>query len=81
MIEVAPNTAIMLYLAISLTAILGLWLYSHASKRKKKIVTSEQRLLVCEYCHCAYVEDLTKEVTKCPDCNSFNKNNPYTARR
>lgn len=77
MIEVAPNTAIMIYLAIFLTVIMGLWLYTHVVKRNNKIVTTEQRLLVCEYCQCAYVEDQTKEVTKCPECESFNKNNFY----
>lgn len=77
MIEVAPNTAIMIYLAIFLAVIMGLWLNTHVVKRNKKIVTTEQKLLVCEYCQCAYVEDLAKEVTKCPECQSYNKNNLY----
>jgi predicted Zn-ribbon and HTH transcriptional regulator len=77
MIEVAPNTAITIYLAIFLTVIMGLWLYTHLTKRHKKIIMTEQHLLICEYCQCAYVEDHTKEVTKCPDCQSFNKNNLY----
>lgn len=80
MIEIAPNTAIMIYLAITLSTILSLWLYAHLVKRNKKIITTKQHLLICEYCQCAYVEDNTKDVTKCPDCQSFNKNNKYSRK-
>lgn len=80
MIEVAPNTAIMIYLALTLATIFGLWVYTHLIKRKEKVLTTTKQLLVCEYCQCAYVEDQSKEVTECPECHSYNKNNKYDSQ-
>ncbi|MEC7838897.1 MAG: hypothetical protein VX777_02525 [Chlamydiota bacterium] len=77
MIQVAPNTAIMIYLALTLSSILGVWIFSHLTRRQHKIITTENQLRICEYCQCAYVDDISKEVTQCPECKSFNKNNQY----
>jgi uncharacterized paraquat-inducible protein A len=74
MIELSANTAMMLYLSITLTVILGTWIYQHYDSKKRKIVTSEHILHVCEYCHNAYLADDFKKVTQCPQCKLFNKN-------
>jgi len=76
-IELSPTSALMLYLCMTLAVLLGLWTFSHWSSRKKVIVVSEQELYVCEYCQCAYMDESAKEVTACPECKSFNKNNLY----
>ncbi len=73
MIEVSPATGVMLYLGITLIFILSLWGLNHYHKRKKYVKLEAQRLLVCEYCHFAYLEDWGKTVTQCPQCSSFNK--------
>lgn len=73
MIELNTNTAIMLYLLITLTTLLGLWIYQHYSTRFKKVNVSDQVLHVCEYCHFAYLEGIETEITRCPQCKSFNK--------
>jgi uncharacterized paraquat-inducible protein A len=77
MIELTANTAVMLYLCLTLAVIMSLWLNHHYHSRRKKIVTAEHELHVCEYCHCAYLEDDFKDVTQCPQCKLFNKNNKY----
>lgn len=73
MIEISPNTAVMLYLGLTLAVLLGIWCSHHYFSRKEKISLLEQELLVCEYCHCAYLEDLGKKITQCPQCRSFNR--------
>jgi ribosomal protein L37AE/L43A len=77
MIELTPNTALMLYLCMTLTVLLGIWGWQHLSSRKNKVVINEQELLVCEYCNFAYMDQIGKPVTACPQCGSFNKKNNY----
>lgn len=77
MIELSANTAVMLYLCLTLTFLLGLWISQHYHTRTKKIVTSEHELHVCEYCHFAYLEANHKKITQCPQCHLFNKNNLF----
>jgi len=77
MIELSTNTACMLYLGLTLAIVFGIWTYNHYNSRQQKIVIAEQELLVCEYCHFAYLGDLGKPLTQCPQCHSFNKSNRY----
>lgn len=81
MIEVTPSTAFMIYLATTLTILVLVWVQYHFRSKKKFKLPAETLLLVCEYCHCAYVEDYLKDVTQCPKCDSFNKNNAYQAAK
>jgi len=76
-IELSTTTAMMLYLGLTLTFLLGLWFFQHYQLRHKKMIVSEQELFVCEYCAFAYVADGTKPVTQCPQCASFNKHNKF----
>lgn len=73
MIELSANTAVMLYLGATLGVLLGIWAWQHYTSIRKKVVTVEHELLVCEYCHFAYLETLGKKVTQCPQCHSYNK--------
>ena len=78
MIELTANTAAMVYLFLTLTTILGLWILHHCQTRRKKIVTSEQELHICEYCHFVYLDEDFKNITQCPQCHLFNKHNKPT---
>lgn len=67
----------MIYLGLTLSAILFLWMAQHYQRRQKKTILSAQKLLLCEYCKCAYVGEISKNITQCPLCHSYNKNNHY----
>lgn len=73
MIELTAGTACMIYLAMTLFLLLGFWVYQHYRYRDKKITTPEKNLLVCEYCHFAYLKDSAKKISKCPQCQSLNQ--------
>ncbi len=73
MIELTPTAALTLYLSLTLAVVLGLWAYQHYKSRHKKLITAAHKLCVCEYCHFAYLGELGKEVTQCPQCQSYNK--------
>lgn len=81
MIELTFNTLFILYLGLTLTSVLGIWIFSHYQTRHKTILSTEQDLRICEYCHFAYVEDSVKHLNRCPQCGLFNKNNTYHQMR
>lgn len=73
MIEVSQTTAFMIYLCITLGPLLGLWAFQHYTKRHRKLDLAEKRLYVCEYCHYCYLDLHTHTITRCPQCQSYNK--------
>lgn len=73
MIEVSQTTLFMLYLCMTLGPILGLWLYHHYSRRNQKIDLAEQKLYACEYCQFCYLDRQAARITRCPQCQSYNK--------
>jgi uncharacterized paraquat-inducible protein A len=73
MIELSPTTAFMVYLGVTLAVLLGIWVTQHYRSKSKPTLPSEQKLQVCEYCHFAYLDDSNKGVSKCPQCQSYNK--------
>lgn len=75
MIEMTSTTAAMLYLCVTMLAIFGIWVNHHYKNRQKKIVVVEKKLVVCEYCHFAYLYELSKHISQCPQCSCYNKNN------
>lgn len=78
MIELTFNAIFLLYLSLTLSSVLGIWIYSHYRGKKRKIFTEEKALFICEYCHFAYVEEGVKELNRCPQCGLFNKENTFS---
>lgn len=73
MIELTPNGAVMLYLSLTVSLILGFWVYHHIRGRNKSILPEEKKLYVCEYCNFLYLDEREKGLTQCPQCHSYNK--------
>lgn len=73
MIPITPQLAVMLYLFLTLSFIAGLWVYDHFISRKRKPLLARETLCVCEYCHFAYLADIAKKVSQCPQCACYNK--------
>lgn len=79
MVILHPNTALMLYLSFTLAVLLGLWTWHHIKSRKKKISINDQELFVCEFCHFVYLNPHS-EITKCPQCLSYNEQNKFKTK-
>jgi ribosomal protein L37AE/L43A len=77
MIELTFNTLFISYLSLTFAVVLGIWIYSHYRMRHRTFFTTEKALFICEYCHCAYVENSDKQLNRCPQCGLFNKENAY----
>lgn len=73
MIQLTSAMAFMIYLGLTLGMILFVWIYTHYKFKKKKILTFEKELFICEFCHYAYVEEEANRLNKCPQCGLYNK--------
>ena len=73
MIELSPQAAIMAYLCIAIAVMLVLWLTQHFKTRQKTIITTEKKLITCEYCNSPYLAKIEKNISKCPKCHSLNQ--------
>ncbi len=78
MIELTPNTALMLYLTVTLVLIFGIWCFQIFYKPKKKFEPMGQELCVCEFCHFVYLNNQVKKINQCPQCNSYNIHNQFS---
>ena len=81
MIELASSTAFMLYLAATLSALFVLSIIHYISSTKQSLAIESSQLYVCEYCLYAYLADSSEEVSRCPNCSSFNKDNKYNPKK
>ena len=69
MIDIAPESACVLYLAISLFVVIGIWL----ATRKKETVQFAFKHKTCEFCYFHYIEDTQKQLSRCPQCQLINR--------
>jgi len=72
MIELSPITALMVYLGMTLSCVLFVWIFYYWTARKKTILPNEKKLYVCEFCRFAYLDIPEKNITRCPSCHSYN---------
>ena len=73
MIELSLASAFMLYLFLFLSVLFGLWLSEMLMSRKPPSKALKKVLITCEYCHFLYLEREEANVSKCPQCASFNR--------
>ncbi|MCE2983177.1 MAG: hypothetical protein LW832_06390 [Parachlamydia sp.] len=73
MIELSYPLAFMLYLGALLFAVLLVWVKSHYRTRQREILPPEEKLFICEYCQCAYLEQANKKINQCMQCGLLNK--------
>lgn len=69
MIDIAPETACILYLAVGLMVVIGIWL----ATRKKETAYFTLKHQTCEFCHHHYIEDAQNKISRCPQCNLLTK--------
>lgn len=71
MIEVTFNHFFVIYLTVTIAAILLIWLVRHS--QKKIFFTTEKKLQQCEFCHYRYVENSSDSLSRCPQCHLYNR--------
>jgi hypothetical protein len=64
MIDIAPETACILYLAVGISVVIGIWL----ATRKKEVVHFALKHQTCEFCLHTYIEETQATISRCPQC-------------
>ncbi len=73
MIEIAPETACMLYVGGLIFLLLIIWLrHSHKSKRREIMKMTTVRA-TCEYCSSSYLIESLTSFHRCPYCQCINQ--------
>ncbi len=78
MFEIHPSEIFMIYLAATLAAILVVSIIHSVKQKKRKVLSSETCLYVCEYCTYAYLDKRASLVNRCPQCDSLNQHNQHS---
>ncbi len=73
MIELTFTAAFILYLGMTLSVLLGIWVYSHYREKRRPVMMSSETIFICEYCQLAYLENREKLINKCPQCGLYNQ--------
>lgn len=69
MIEIAPETACILYLALCLSIVLTIWCLT----KKKEVAKFELKSRSCDFCNYHYLEEIDRPISRCPQCQLLNK--------
>jgi hypothetical protein len=72
MIELEFETAIFLYLLISIFGILFIWLLFSKIKVKRLKASESDSIWQCAICTYNYVDSKHKKLSVCPRCGSYN---------
>ena len=73
MISVDISTAVFLYLIFSLFAIFLLWVRFEKGGVFQKYSIHHQEVWLCEICAYTYVDSRNEDLSRCPQCQSWNK--------
>ena len=72
MIDIKQTDAFMIYLGIFLLIVISLWVYQAATKVFYQY-SQCKNIFTCEYCGADYLLDSSKQISKCPECKSYNE--------
>lgn len=76
MIKVDITTAIFLYLMSALGVVFFLWIFFEKKAVLPKFVREEADVWECSICTHIYVDSTHHEISRCPQCKSYNKKSP-----
>ena len=74
MIEIAPETACMLYVGTLLFLLLATWLLRSRKAKYRDSVKLTTIHATCEYCGAAYLVESFTAFHRCPRCHCLNQN-------
>ena len=76
MIRLDVSTAVFLYVMSALLVIFFLWIFFEKKAALPKFTREEADVWECSICGYTYVDSLHHEISRCPQCKSYNKRAP-----
>ena len=61
----------MFYLTAFLLLCFTCWMLTHKRARERAPLPQRHRLVLCEYCHFAYLGE-AERISRCPECHQLN---------
>jgi hypothetical protein len=62
-----------IYVALTLSALLGIWIFSEMRRRRFGPTHSEDRIFRCKNCGCVYTDDPDVDRSRCSQCGKLNE--------
>jgi len=72
MIQISLTTAVMFYSTLIGLFVLGIWVLTEISARRKYFILEKQFLWRCLFCGYIYLDEEAEKVSRCPRCESYN---------
>lgn len=73
MIPVDISTAVLIYLTVTLLGVIFVWVRFERSTAFKKYQVHPKEVWNCTVCTYTYVDSLHRDLSKCPQCKSWNR--------
>lgn len=73
MIPVGFSTAVLIYLLVTLVGVMIVWVRFERGESFKKYKMHPKEVWNCTVCAYTYVDSLHQELSKCPQCQSWNR--------
>ncbi|HOE67689.1 MAG TPA: hypothetical protein PLO62_14315 [Candidatus Hydrogenedentes bacterium] len=80
MIQIELASAVLMYSAILLTIVAGIWAYTEFSVRRERRFLEKQYHWRCVFCGFTYLDESGDPVSQCPRCRSYNSVEDERAR-
>ena len=69
----SASTLIVIYVAVLLGTLIGLWIYSEMRRRRFGPTHSEDRIFRCTKCGFVYTDDADVDRSRCSQCGKLNE--------
>jgi DNA-directed RNA polymerase subunit RPC12/RpoP len=69
----SASTLIVIYVAVLLGTLIGLWIYSEMRRRRFGPTHSEDRIFRCAKCGFVYTDDADVDRSRCSQCGKLNE--------
>ena len=73
MIPVDISTAVLIYLTVALLGVILVWVRFERGTAFKKYQVHPKEVWNCSVCTYTYVDSLHQELSRCPQCKSWNR--------
>lgn len=74
MIKLDISQAVFLYLVFTVVSVLILWVFLEYGKKEIKLKDDSEYVKRCAICSYTYIDSEMGNLSKCPQCGSYNKN-------
>ena len=77
MIRLDISTALFFYLLLNVSGVLVLWAFVNPKAKTYAMKQDKDYVWHCSICANVYIDSKNEEISKCPQCGSYNKKSEW----